>query len=176
MTDARRILQTILESRKYRAAQKWRGSCFESIKIVANTHVGDIGQDFVEALCGELRLACEFPVSGTGGRARQSPWDMKIEGVTFEVKTATEDVNGAFQFNHIRHHRAYEALLCVGIAPNDIYFGAWTKADVSTEEAGHLVTMDKGSSATFKLSKRKDDLRPIDEFEKHIPLFLKRIK
>ena len=81
---------------------------------------------------------------------------------------ATEDVKGAFQFNHIRYHRPYDAILCVGIAPNDILFDAWPKATVATGGAGRLVTMDKGSSATWKLTKRADSLRPISEFEGRI--------
>ena len=63
---------------------------------------------------------------------------MKIQGISFELKTATEDVHGNFQFNHIRHHRVYDAVLCVGISPDAIYFYAWSKADVATGRAGNL--------------------------------------
>lgn len=85
--------------------------------------------------------------------------------MTFELKTATEDVKAAFQFNHIRYHRPYDALLCIGIAPETVSFGVWSKADVTTEKAGHLVPMDSGTSATYKLTKRAPQLRPIAEFE-----------
>lgn len=47
---------------------------------------------------------------------------MRIEGASFELKMATEDVHGSFQFNHIRYHRPYDALLCLGIAPENILF------------------------------------------------------
>ena len=154
---------------KYEDADKWVGFTFERVKRLSNTKVGDVGQDFVEALCDELGFDCEFPErSARGGRSRQSPWDICIEGVTFELNTATEDVHGAFQFNHVRYHRQYEALLCVGIAPNAVLFDAWSKAEVTTGRAGHLVTMDKGSSATYKLTKRQDGLRQIRQFETHL--------
>ena len=154
---------------RYSDANKWIGSSFEKIKRLSNTKVGDVGQDFVEELCNELGFDCEFPeTTKKGTRSRQSPWDISIEDVTFELKTATEDVHGNFQFNHIRYHREYEALLCVGIAPNVVMFDAWSKADVSTGKAGHLVTMDMGSSATFKLTKKMPDLRPITQFEAHL--------
>lgn len=91
-----------------------------------------------------------------------------MEGVTFELKTATEDVHNAFQFNHIRYHRQYDGLLCVGVAPESIFFDAWSKAAVVTGRAGHLVTMDRGSSATHKLTKRAGQLRPIAEFEDRV--------
>lgn len=73
-----------------------------------------------------------------------------------------------FQFNHVRYHRDYDALLCIGITPDDILFDAWSKAEVTTGKAGHLVTMDKGSSATYKLTKRGGQLRPIADFEEHV--------
>ena len=105
------------------------------------------GRILWSGLCEEIGFECEFPESAKGaGRQRQSPWDIRIEGVTFELKTATEDVSGSFQFNHIRYHREYEALLCVGISPNQIGFDAWSKAAVATGEAGKLVSMEKGGS------------------------------
>ena len=158
--DDAAILRRILDS--YHNDPKWRGADFERIKYISNTQVGDVGQDLVVALCKKYGFEVELP---TG---RQHPWDIKICGVTFEVKTATEDVKGAFQFNHIRHHRAYDALLCVGISPDDILFDAWSKATVATGGAGRLVTMDKGSSATWKLTKRPDSLRPISNFQSHL--------
>ena len=150
---------------QYADADKWVNSSFEQIKRLSNTKVGDVGQDFVERLCGHKGLTCAFPTKANGGRSRNSPWDVCIEGVTFELKTATEDVKGSFQFNHIRYHRPYDALLCVGIAPESVSFGVWSKADVTTEKAGHLVPMDRATSATYKLTKRTLQLRPIDEFE-----------
>ena len=167
MPDATAILTRILGS--YADHSKWVGSPFESIKRISNTKVGDVGQDFVEELCGELGLDCDFPEKATKGtRSRQSPWDIRIEGVTFELKTATEDVHGSFQFNHVRYHRDYQALLCIGIAPSCITFDAWTKADVSTGKAGTLVSMEKGTSATHKLTKRKGHLKPISQFADRI--------
>lgn len=160
------ILKRILET--YGNDPKWRRSDFERVKVISNTKVGDVGQDFVAALCRVCCLPFELPTNETGRARRQSAWDIMINGTTFEVKTATEDVRGAFQFNHIRLHRSYDAVFCLGISPNDIYFDAWPKATVVTNGAGHLVTMDKGSSATWKLTKRIDELKPIREFEGHI--------
>ncbi len=166
MADARRILRGVLA--EYADADKWVDSPFERIKRISNTKVGDIGQDFVEKLCGELGFECAFPLDKKSKRARTKAWDIRIEDITFEVKTATEDVHDNFQFNHVRYHRDYDALLCIGIAPDDILFDAWSKAEVTTGKAGHLVTMDKGSSATYKLTKRGGQLRPIADFEEHI--------
>ena len=115
------------------------------------------------------RIALRVRIPGTDGkRSRNSPWDIRIEGVTFELKTATEDVHGNYQFNHIRYHRTYQGLLCIGIGPDMILFDAWSKADATTGQAGHLVSMDRGSSATYKLTRRPGQLRRIREFEDHM--------
>ena len=165
--DAEAILLEVLAS--YSDADKWDNSTFETIKRLSNTKVGDAGQDFVERLCDEIGFECEFPERPEGkGRQRQSPWDIRIEEVTFELKTATEDVSGSFQFNHIRYHRPYAALLCLGISPDQIGFDAWSKAAVTTGEAGRLVSMEKGGSASHKLTKRRGQLRPIHDFEDHV--------
>ncbi len=166
MPDARAILIDVLS--RHADADKWVGQPFENIKRLSNTKVGDVGQDFVEALCHAIGFSCDFPVNAQGKRLRTAPWDVCLEGRTFELKTATEDVHGAFQFNHIRYHREYEALLCIGIAPAEILMGAWTKAEVATGGAGHLVSMDKGSSATHKLTKRREQLLSIREFENNV--------
>lgn len=149
----------------YADANKWVGQPFEKIKRLSNTKVGDVGQDFVECLCNEVGFSHEFPTKDDGTHKRQNPWDIRIEGTEFELKTATEDTTGSFQFNHIRYHRPYDALLCIGIGPSSIFTGVWSKAEVLTRKAGTLVSMEKGANASYKLTKRPDQLHPISEFE-----------
>ena len=164
MTEQSEIEITVMREviAGYRNSAKWLNAPLGDVKTLSNTHIGDVGQAFVEKWCAHLGLTWE------GSGSRQSSWDARIEGVTFEIKTATEDISRNFQFNHIRHHREYQALLCLGIAPDTILFDAWRKGDVSEGRAGRLVTMDRGSSATFKLTKRRSVLRSICEFEERI--------
>ncbi len=150
---------------------KWKQGDFIGIKTVSNTKVGSIGQDFIEGLCGALSIPCNFPLRADNTRMTQSPWDIEISGVKFELKTATEDVNGSFQFNHIRYHRQYDAVLCLGVTPNELYFGLWSKADVATGRAGTLVSMEKGANASYKLTKKPSNLLPISDFEQKIKGF-----
>lgn len=150
---------------------KWNEGNFIGIKMVSNTKVGSVGQAFIESLCGALSIQYSFPEKENHARLTQSPWDIEIYGVKFELKTATEDTSGSFQFNHIRYHRPYDAVLCLGVTPNELYFGIWSKADVVTGKAGNLVTMEKGANASFKLTKKPSNLFPIDEFEQKIKEF-----
>jgi hypothetical protein len=152
---------------------KWKEGDFIGIKTVSNTKVGSIGQDFLENLCNALSIPVNFPVRGDQTRMTQSPWDIEIYGVKFELKTATEDTAGNFQFNHVRYHRPYDAVLCLGVTPNELYFGVWSKADVVTGKAGNLVSMEKGANASYKLTKKPSDLYPIVDFEQKIKLFIK---
>lgn len=153
------ILREVLDA--FPVKDRWMDETFGRIRRIQTALRGKVGQQFVVRLCEQLAMECEEGET-------QSPWDVRIEGRTFEVKTATEGSKQTFQFNHIRYHRSYEFLLCVGITPRDIVFDAWTKADVVTGKAGNLVTMEKGANASYKLTKRTDKLKPISGFKNHI--------
>lgn len=170
MCDYNSILKTVIS--KYRDADKWNNAEFEQMKRLSNSKVGDVGQDFIEEICRYFDFICEFPQNTKGNRARQSPWDIKINGINFELKTATEDINGSFQFNHIRYHRPYQALICLGISPNMIFFEIWSKADIATGVAGTLVSMEKGANASYKLTKKPTSLQPISEFKDNLSKFI----
>ena len=146
---------------------KWVGARYEGIKIVSNTAVGKVGQTFVENLCAALNLPFSVPMAGNK-RLNQSPWDIKILGKEFELKTATEDVSGCFQFNHIRYHRPYDAAIFVGVAPDRILFACHSKADLVTGKAGRLVSMEKGANASYKFTRHPLTLHPISDFEMRI--------
>ena len=163
MFDVKSIMLEVFQ--KHNDASKWRKASFEHIKRVSNTKVGEIGQDFIEKLCEVLDYSCIFPLNKHGVRAKQNPWDIEINGIKFELKTATEDVSGSFQFNHIRYHRAYDGVMCLGVGPEDIYFNLWSKAEITTGKAGSLVSMEKGANASYKLTKKPSTLHDIDEFD-----------
>ena len=165
MCNPHKILLSVLQDHK--DSSKWNDAKFERIKRISNSKVGDVGQDFIERFCKCVGFSVNFP--GTEDkRSKQSPWDIEIEGIKFELKTATEDINGAFQFNHVRYHRKYDALICLGISPVAIHFGCWSKADVTTGKAGHLASMEKDGNASYKLTKKPEALWEISEFETRI--------
>lgn len=171
--DPNSILLAVLT--EYADDDKWANQKFEHVRRIPSTKVGDVGQDFVERLCSAVGLSCEFPLNSDGSRKRQSPWDIRIEGATCELKTASEDANGAFQFNHIRYSRKYDALLCVGIGPANIYVAAWSKAEVATGKAGNLTSMEKGGSVSHKLTKKPSQMSQIEDFEKVVRALAKKL-
>jgi len=169
MTDPIQLFVSILQDSFNDS--KWNGAVLGKIKTISNTKVGSVGQCFIENLCEDLSIHYSFPKGVRGERLTQVPWDIEIINVKFELKTATEDTNRKFQFNHIRYHRRYEALLCLGVSPNNLYFGVWSKGDVVTGKAGNLVTMEKGANASFKLTKAPTQLYEIADFQPVIEEF-----
>ena len=135
----------------------WTNAPLESFRRVANTNRGDIGEEFV------FRYLRDAGAAVSKGDSRVEEWDLLVNGKRFEVKTASEDTGGAFQFNHIRLDRAYDYLLCLGVRPSAILFNAWRKGDVSEGGAGTLVRMAEGQSVTHKLTKKPADMMDIAE-------------
>lgn len=135
---------------------KWTDAPLEEFRRVANTNRGEIGEQFIRRYLAQAGIK-------TGNGSRVTRTDLVIRGKRIEVKTASEDVGGHYQFNHVRMDRQYHYLMCLGVSPAHIMFNAWRKGSVSEGEAGVLVRMAEGQSVTFKLTKRQDAMRPIEE-------------
>lgn len=153
-------------AKKHGIDSKWTNSKFESIKHLGNTSKGQIGESFILAYCKEL----DFIVSGEGNRL--GTHDLLINKKKVEVKTATEDVTGSFQFNHLRLDYKYDFVICLGISPNELLFGIYTKSDLAIGNAGNLVSMGAGQNSSFKLTKRYDALKPIHQLKQELNIIM----
>ncbi len=89
--------------------------------------------------------------------------DLVVGSKRIKVKTASEDVSGKFQFNHVRYDRQYDYLLCLGVQPAGLVFEMWSKGDVAESKAGSMVRMAEGQSVTFKLTKSQNEMRTIEQ-------------
>ncbi len=142
--------------REHSTKSKWTDAPLEGFRRVANTNRGEIGEAFIRRYLHDNGIM-------TDNGSRVTPTDMTIANSRFEIKTASEDVGGNFQFNHIRFDRNYHYLLCLAIFPSAIRFNCWSKGDVAEGKAGMAVRMAEGQSVTFKLTKRPRDLHPIEK-------------
>ena len=138
---------------------KWDNQPLLLIKIMANSTKGDLGELFI------TRYSKELGMTVTDKSSRLGDYDVQINGADFEVKMATEDINGNFQFNHIRYDYKYDWILCLGVAPAEIVFDIFSKSELVTGKAGNLVSMGRGQNSSFKLTKRKNTLHPIEKFK-----------
>lgn len=145
-------------------ANKWNASSFEHIKRVSNTKVGEVGQDFIEKLATELGYICKFPINKAGKRSKQNPWDVEINGVQFELKTATEDTSAVLWR---KCHKRYANMIGVLSFAREI--ANLSKSGVEREWAGkHTLNLHGRSSA------ERSSLKPLPlEFGKifYTPIF-----
>ena len=140
--------------RDHSPVSDWTDAPLEKFRHVENTNRGEIGEEFLRRFLKQHGIK-------TGNGSRVSPTDLLIRDRRFEVKTAS--AVKTFQFNHIRLDRKYDYLLCLAITPREILFNIWAKGAVAEGKAGTLVRMAEGQSVTFKLTKPKSALRPIEE-------------
>ena len=147
-------------------ADKWTGAPLEDYRRLGNTTRGTIGEEFVR------RYLAQFGIVSTAGKSRVAKTDLTVGLNRIEIKTASEDVGGHFQFNHVRYDRNYDYLLCLGVQPAALVFALWSKGDVAESKAGSMVRMAEGQSVTFKLTKSAKDMRPIEE----LPLVIRALQ
>ncbi len=147
--------------------KKWTDKPFFIIKILANTSKGDLAEEFIVRYCKQLGFTLEDKATRLGD------YDKVINGKRFEIKMATEDVSGNFQFNHLRYDYKYDGVICIGVSPDSILFDIYSKGDLATGKAGTLVSMGRGQNSSFKLTKSKASLKPINRFKNSLADFIK---
>lgn len=127
---------------------KWNGSKYYEWKIMPATQKGDCGE---EVICCFINNYIDIENAEIINRGK-GDFDILTEsGVKIECKTATEDINGGFQFNGIKKNIGYDYVFGLGVSPNDLWFNIWSKKEMKKL----TVPMTKNGSDTFKLSARK---------------------
>lgn len=163
--SAEKMLLTLTQNKTF-AHQAWSKAPFGLFKLISTTEKGDIGEDFLAEL---LTAAGHSKVKVIKGRRGQYDVSLeyKNETLLFEVKVATEDTSGAFQFNGIRYDTTYTHLFCFGISPNELGFIVVPKAKLGAGKY-KMVPMARGSNASFKLTRKKSELLSFSDFKKVI--------
>jgi len=147
MNSIEKIITPLLEKLAGRVEDKWYGSKYEVVKAAAMTPKGDFGEEVTATLIKELIGMSAKIINGGKGE-----FDIITNsGIKFENKLATEDTSGGFQFNGIKKDVVYDYVFGLGVSPNDLWFGIWSKKE--TENL--TVSMTKDGSDSFKLSARK---------------------
>jgi len=167
VTQKKAIKLLIAETKKRKFKfTDWLGKQFEVLKFATPTEKGDIGEDFLV----ELLRGCGYnDVTILEGRRGDYDISAVIDGkeVKFEVKVATQDTNGNFQFGGIRYDTQYTHLFCLGIRPDTIDFLIIQKQDLG-RPPHKLAPMASSTNSSFKLTKKPDDLISFDKFQDEI--------
>lgn len=148
------ILQKAWNSRN----PKWRDCPFEIAKLLSTTEKGNAVEDFAAQLLEQTGHA-----DVERHHSRRGDWDVRAGKTTIEVKCATSDTSGNFQFNGIRYDTKYGLLLVVGIAPEAVLFNIYRRKELLDLT---LAPMAKGTNAAYKLTRTEAQLRPIADFGK----------
>ena len=151
-----KLLLGFLQAAWGRRNPKWRESTFEIAKFLSTTEKGNAVEDFAAQLLKQVG----YP-NVERHHSRRGDWDVRVGNTTIEVKCATLDTNGNFQFNGIRYDTKYDLLLVIGIAPEAVFFNIYHKKQLHDLP---LVSMAKGTNAGYKLTRAVKDLHPITDF------------
>jgi hypothetical protein len=156
---------------------KWLHSNNEKIKPLSTTEKGTIGEKILESFIKGLgnNYRAEFP------QIRRGDYDVRGLNLLnnihkdFESKLATQDSNGAFQFNAMKLDAEYDYLFCLGISPNEEWFQIIKKDNLFDDiymknvfncKLGSLYKKRKNEKIdemSYKLTLSKSKLRPISE-------------
>lgn len=137
------------------SSKKWAKGQFVRIKALSTTEKGEIAERFVVWLAGHHGL------ESTRRETKRGEYDVLVADKKLEVKMASEDVSGNFQFNGIRYDTRYDFLCALGISPDQVLFNIYPRAQLLNLP---LVPMQKGANATFKLTRKKSELLDLSEF------------
>ncbi len=175
-SDFHKSLQEISTRDVFKLRGKWINSKNIEIKQIRLGGRGDLIEEWIDKISKFLG----FNVIPEDTRIGEH--DTTIGNKKFEIKMATEDTGGKFQFNLIRIDYEYDFLLCLGIAPNDILFNVYRHEDVASMNEGiykldgcpdsvlpgHMTHMAKKAEGedNYKLNKTPSELRRIDELQK----------
>lgn len=159
-----------LTSEKDFKHEKWKGK-FATLKLASSTEKGDIGEDFLAAIIKDCGYSSVEVVKG-----RRGHYDVRVQHsdkeLLFEVKVATLDSSGSFQFNGIRYDTHYTHLFCLGVSPATIGFLIIAKEAIG-KDPHKMAPMARGSNSTFKLTKREDILLSFDTFANRLERLLR---
>jgi hypothetical protein len=139
-------IQSNLTALTEQVQSKWVGSKFEAIKSAPTTTKGDFGENLLVDLFTLINVSAHRANKGKGS------FDILAAEKKWEVKLGTEDVSGNFQFNGIKKDIEYDYVICLGVAPNNLWFNIFSKKQCQELS----VAMTKDGSDTYKLSATKN--------------------
>lgn len=152
--------------------QTWLKEKFGAVKLASATEKGDLAENFVAALIRSIGHADVEMVPG-----RRGDYDIGVGRgrgkKRLEVKLATQDTSGNFQFNGIRHDTDYTHLFLLGVMRSTIRYRMLPKAWLTTRRGEYpLVSMARRTNAAFKLTRPEDDLLTFDRLEADLRRYL----
>ena len=154
---------------------RWAQGQFSQIVSVEKGLRGEVGEDFVVKMLQFVGYSDAEKITGRSSRLQTTgAFDILANEKRIEVKTASEDIHGNFQFNGIKYNGAtpYDLLILVGIAPDKVFFRICKKGDIPQ----NLPMMAKNTPGTHKWTltskKTSDKMHTMEDFAEQANKFL----
>ena len=126
-TNIENMALSLLQEISREANGKWTGSKFELIRQIQIDKRGSFGERFFHRILFHIynrRIIVEYKDGDPGD------WDLSVNGIRFEIKTSSLDINNKFQNENIKDHGMYDGILFLCIAPNQLYIKFTKKEDI----------------------------------------------
>ncbi len=170
------LLQQVLKE----AQNQWLDpdSKYKDIRSLQIDKRGSFGERFFSQTLSKIyyrRLKIEY------NDGDQGDWDLMFNGIKFEIKTASIDVNNKFQNEGIKQDGDYDAILFLGIKPNELYVKFVLKQNIPFDTLHNR--RKNGTGSGYKCDFKEKDMVKIEtlqdmqtEFDKHFSFIFKSKK
>ena len=148
-------LAELIADTAHGSSQKWAKGRLVGIKALSSTEKRNIAEAFV------VWLARYYNLKAAPHESKRGEYDVMVADKKLEVKMASEDISGKFQFNGIRYDTRYDFLCVLGISSDQVLFNIYPRSELLNLT---LVSMQKGANASYKLTRKKSELLDLSEF------------
>lgn len=103
----------------------------------------------------------------------QGEWDIAINGIKIEVKTASLDVNNKFQNEHIQNTTECDYICFIGVAPDNIFMRVEKISDIDFSNLHNRG--ERGTGAGYKWDLKPEQMSEINTREEVVRLFYDKL-
>jgi len=172
MPSLKEIFDGIIDPLLKEAKDVWKNpnAAFAKYRELEIDKRGSLGERFFTQTFIDLyRYNRRFSIRYRDGD--QGDWDIEINGWKFEVKTSSLDVNKKFQNEGLKKEGDYDAVMFLGIAPEQLYVKFVAVKDIPFDKlhSREKAKTGRGYKWDFKLGEMAEVNDPSDiqkEFER----------
>lgn len=108
---------------------KWLNQPFAKMRELQIDRRGYVGEHMIVSLLKATGREVEY---SEGEMADGKTWDMAVDGLRYEIKTATIGINTeTFQHENIYNNQAWDGVIFIDIAPDEIYISCWARHEIN---------------------------------------------
>lgn len=103
----------------------------------------------------------------------QGDWDIQINSIKIEVKTASLDINKKFQNEHIKDTQNCDYICFIGLAPDNLYMRLEKISEIDFSKLHNRG--ERGTGAGYKWDLKPQDMQEITTREQVVELFYNKM-